>query len=125
MQLLLQLLGRSGTQPVEDVVVPLVVALHANPGLLQQVVRDEPAHHRVLRTGVAVSEARTARSETFRFSARVTFSLKWISTNFPKRLLLLFLTVFAFPKASRRGLAEEQDRERPFIATLAPHTAQE
>lgn len=34
-----------------------------------------------------------------------TFSLKWISTNFPKRLLLLFRTVFAFPKASSNGFA--------------------
>lgn len=38
-----------------------------------------------------------------------TFSLKWISTNFPKRLLLLFLTVFAFPKASSKGLAVETE----------------
>lgn len=36
----------------------------------------------------------------------LTFSLKWISTNFPKRLLLLFRTVLAFPKASSRGFAE-------------------
>lgn len=52
MQLLLQLLRRSGTQPVEDVVVPLVIALHADPGLLQQVVRDESTHDCVLRTHV-------------------------------------------------------------------------
>lgn len=38
----------------------------------------------------------------------ITFWLKWISTNFPKRLLLLFRTVFAFPNASRRGLAENR-----------------
>lgn len=36
----------------------------------------------------------------------LTFSLKWISTNLPKRLLLLLRTVLAFPKASSRGLAE-------------------
>ncbi len=35
-----------------------------------------------------------------------TLSLKWISTNFPKRLLLLFLIVLALPKDSSRGLAE-------------------
>lgn len=35
-----------------------------------------------------------------------TFTLKWISTNFPKRLLLLFRTVFAFPKASSSGFAK-------------------
>lgn len=50
MQLLLQLLRRSGAQPVEDVVVSLILALHANPGLLQQVVGDEPAYDCVLRT---------------------------------------------------------------------------
>lgn len=60
MQLVLQLLGRSGTQPVEDVVVSLVVALHTDPGLLQQVVRDEPAHNRVLRTrGESASTTQT------------------------------------------------------------------
>lgn len=36
-----------------------------------------------------------------------TFSLKWISTNFPKRLLLLLRTVFAFPNASKSGLANK------------------
>ena len=34
-----------------------------------------------------------------------TLLSKWISTNLPKRLLLLFLTVLALPKASSRGLA--------------------
>lgn len=47
-QFFLQVLGRPGAQPVEDVVVPLVVALHANPRLLQQVMGDEPAHHCIL-----------------------------------------------------------------------------
>lgn len=37
-QFLLQVFGCPGTQPVEDVVVPLVVTLHANPRLLQQVM---------------------------------------------------------------------------------------
>ena len=36
----------------------------------------------------------------------ITLGSKWISTNFPNRLLLLFLTVLAFPKASSKGLAE-------------------
>lgn len=35
----------------------------------------------------------------------LTFLSKWISTNFPNRLLLLFRTVFAFPKASSKGFA--------------------
>lgn len=39
----------------------------------------------------------------------LTFSLKCISTNFPNRLLLLLRTVFAFPKASKRGLAIEKE----------------
>ena len=38
----------------------------------------------------------------------VTLSLKWISTNFPNLLLLLFLIVFALPNDSRRGLAKNQ-----------------
>lgn len=41
-------------------------------------------------------------------TALSTFSLKWISTNFPKRLLLLFRTVLAFPKASSRGFAARE-----------------
>ena len=36
----------------------------------------------------------------------ITLSLKWISTNFPNLLLLLFLIVLALPNDSRRGLAE-------------------
>ena len=36
----------------------------------------------------------------------ITLPSKWISTNFPKRLLLLFLTVLAFPNASNNGFAE-------------------
>ena len=42
---------------------------------------------------------------SYKESEQSTFSLKWISTNFPKRLLLLFRTVLAFPKASNRGFA--------------------
>ena len=49
-QFLLYVLRRSGTQPVEDVVVPLVVILHANPGLLQQVMGDKSTHDRILET---------------------------------------------------------------------------
>lgn len=41
--------GGSGTQPVEDVVVPLLFALPADPGLLQQVVRHKATHHGVLK----------------------------------------------------------------------------
>lgn len=35
----------------------------------------------------------------------VYLDVKWISINFPKRLLLLFRVVLAFPKASKSGLA--------------------
>lgn len=42
------LLWSSSTQTVEDVVVPLLWTLATDPGLLQQVMRDEAAHHRVL-----------------------------------------------------------------------------
>ena len=48
MELLLDVVGGAGTQPVEDVVVSLLLALHADPGLLQQVVGHEPPHHRIL-----------------------------------------------------------------------------
>lgn len=48
MELLPDVLGRSGTQSVEDVVVSLLGALSADPGLLQQVVRHEAAHDGVL-----------------------------------------------------------------------------
>ena len=51
MELLLDVVGGAGTQPVEDVVVPLLLALHADPGLLQQVVGHKPPHHRVLIRG--------------------------------------------------------------------------
>lgn len=44
-----------------------------------------------------------------RNSLSLTFSLKCISTNFPNRLLLLLRTVFAFPKASKSGLAIEKE----------------
>lgn len=47
-QFFLQVFRRAGAQPVEDVVVPLVAALHANPRLLQQVMGDEAADYRVL-----------------------------------------------------------------------------
>ena len=36
----------------------------------------------------------------------ITLSLKWISTNFPNLLLLLFLIVLALPNDSRRGFAK-------------------
>lgn len=49
-QFLLDVLRRSGTQPVEYVVVPLVVTLHANPGLLQQVMGDKSTHDHILET---------------------------------------------------------------------------
>lgn len=41
-------LGGSSTQPVEDVVVPLLLALLADPGFLQQVVGHEASHHSIL-----------------------------------------------------------------------------
>ena len=37
--------------------------------------------------------------------ATPTFSLKWTSTYFPNRLLLMFLMVFAFPNDSSKGFA--------------------
>lgn len=49
-ELLPDVLGRSGTQSVEDVVVSLLFALSADPRLLQQVVRHEAAHDGVLST---------------------------------------------------------------------------
>lgn len=50
MQVLLQVFRRAGTHPVEDVVVPLIVTLHANSGLFQQVMGDESAHNCILET---------------------------------------------------------------------------
>lgn len=47
-ELLPDVFRRSGAQPVEDVVVPLLGALPADPRLLQQVVRHEAADHGVL-----------------------------------------------------------------------------
>lgn len=49
MELLPDVLRRSGTQSVEDVVVSLLWALSADPRLLQQVVRHEAAHDGVLK----------------------------------------------------------------------------
>lgn len=49
-QFFLQVFRRASAQPVEDVVVPLVAALHANPRLLQQVMGDEAANNGVLRS---------------------------------------------------------------------------
>lgn len=48
MELLPDLLRRSGAQTVEDVVVPLLRTLSADPRLLQQVMRHEAAHDGVL-----------------------------------------------------------------------------
>lgn len=50
MELLPDVLGGPGTESVEDVVVPLLGALPADPRLLQQVVRHEAAHDRILTT---------------------------------------------------------------------------
>lgn len=47
-ELLPDVLGGSGTQSVEDVVVSLLGALSADPRLLQQVVRHEAAHDGIL-----------------------------------------------------------------------------
>lgn len=48
MQFLLDVLRCPSTQPVEDVVVSLVVTLHANPRLLQQVMGDKSTHNCIL-----------------------------------------------------------------------------
>ena len=48
-QFLPEFLRGPGTQPVEDVVVTLILALGADTRLLQQVVRDETATHHVLK----------------------------------------------------------------------------
>ena len=54
--------------------------------------------------------------------AIVNFGVKWISINFPKRLLLLLRVVFAFPNASSKGLAAyrstlklKEQKSRAFI----------
>lgn len=48
-EFLSDVLRRSGAQPVEDVVVPLVLTLSADTRFLQEVVRHEAPDHRVLR----------------------------------------------------------------------------
>lgn len=50
-ELLPDLLWRSGTQTVEDVIVPLIRTLCADPRLLQQVMGHEAAHDGVLPGG--------------------------------------------------------------------------
>ena len=50
LQLLTQCIRRSGTHPVEDVIVALLVVLRTDSWFLQQVMRDEPAAHLVLYT---------------------------------------------------------------------------
>lgn len=108
-ELLPDFLRRSGTQTVEDVVVPLLWTLPADPRLLQQVMRHEAAHNGVLpgdgKLGYTPKISDPADVDSHETIIINTFSLKWISTNFPKRLLLLFRTVFAFPNASSKGLA--------------------
>ena len=63
MELLPDVLRSSGTQPVEDVVVPLLWTLSADPGLLQEVMRHEAAHHGVL-TGNDRVSGRCNRDDT-------------------------------------------------------------
>lgn len=62
LQGLAQPLGGAGTEQVEHVVVPLLGRLHADPGLLQQVVGDEAAHHLVLGAEVDLHELAEARA---------------------------------------------------------------
>jgi len=47
-ELLPDVLRGAGTQAIEDVVVPLLSALSADPRLLQQVMRHKAAHDGVL-----------------------------------------------------------------------------
>ena len=77
--------------------------------------RIHPRPHSGRTPRVLVTNAYSYEIEIFHLWPRLTFSLKCISTNLPKRLLLLFLTVFAFPKASRRGLAGIQDGKSLFF----------
>lgn len=71
--------------------------------------------------GVLINNTYSNQTEISHFWLWLTFSLKCISTNLPKRLLLLFLTVFAFPKASRRGLADIQNGKSLFLLSRCPH----
>lgn len=94
------------TESVKYMIVSLFWTLHANPRLLQQIVRDKTAHNGILKTRwTRLFSTWSLPHSCLRSKTNFTFSLKWISTNFPNRLLLLFLTVFAFPKASSKGLA--------------------
>lgn len=93
-------------ESVKYMIVSLFWTLHANPRLLQQIVRDKTAHNCILKTRwTRLVTTWSLPHSCLQTKTKFTFSLKWISTNFPNRLLLLFLTVFAFPKASSKGLA--------------------
>ena len=62
LQLLAQLVGRAGTQLIEEVVVALLLALRDDAGLFEQVVRDEAAGHRQTLTEVDLDELAEARA---------------------------------------------------------------
>ena len=51
----------------------------------------------------------TVSVDTVSLPSQLTLSLKWISTNFPNLLLLLFLIVLALPNDSSSGLAEQRE----------------
>ena len=53
----------------------------------------------------------TVSVDTVSLPSQLTLSLKWISTNFPNLLLLLFLIVLALPNDSSSGLAEQRERQ--------------
>lgn len=92
-----QSLGGASTEQVEHVVVPLLGRLHADPGLLQEVVGDEAAHHLVLGAEVDLHELAEARAVVVtgslgvakRFQHRVCWNTKYF---------LIYLLDILFPE---------------------------
>ncbi len=63
MKLLLDVFRSSGAQPVEDVIVPLLLTLRADTGLLQQVMGHETPYYCILENKSALPSNKRVTSQ--------------------------------------------------------------
>lgn len=85
------------THLVEDVEVPLVDRLAGHPGLLQQIRLHRRSHQQLTPSGKNRAQKRLNHPRRY-YSVQMCEHLSsWSWMYFPKRLLLLFLSVQALP----------------------------
>lgn len=91
--------------------LPLQSVHNVKHPFLKGILKKEQALAYLLPSIRMTAQSEFHTDDKYLLNPSLTLPSKWISTNLPNRLLLLFLTVLAFPKASSKGFAGEKKNQ--------------